>query len=66
VADKVCCNMCGKELDVFDMDNDYSMAKKIGYGSVHDGDDIKLNLCSNCLDNLISMCKITPLIKNED
>lgn len=55
------CNLCGKELDFFDMQNDLSIHKKIGYGSVHDGDDVHLRLCSDCFDELVDECNVSPI-----
>ncbi len=55
------CNLCGKELDFFDMQNDFSIHKKIGYGSVHDGDDVYLRLCSDCFDELVDECNVSPI-----
>lgn len=57
------CNKCGKKLDEFDVNGDYTLHKKIGYGSKHDGEDLNLTLCSDCLDELIDSCKIPPVDK---
>ena len=64
---KVICNMCGKELDVWDLqeNQDYSLHTKIGYGSKHDGDNVNLDLCCDCfdkiLDKIIPLCKHNPI-----
>lgn len=55
------CNLCGKELDFFDLQNDFSIHRKIGYGSVHDGDDVHLRLCSDCFDGLVDECDVSPI-----
>lgn len=55
------CNHCGKELDFFDLQNDFSIHKRIGYGSVHDGDDVHMLLCSDCFDKLVEECEVSPI-----
>lgn len=55
------CNHCGKELDFFDLQNDFSIHKRIGYGSVHDGDDVHMCLCSDCFDKLVEECEVSPI-----
>lgn len=55
------CNHCGKELDFFDLQNDFSIHKRIGYGSVHDGDDAHMRLCSDCFDKLVEECEVSPI-----
>lgn len=60
----VTCNMCGKELDEADRRQHFSLYQIIGYGSKYDGMGIVLDLCSNCMDELIDRCKISPLEEN--
>jgi len=55
------CNMCGKNLDIFDMQSGLTMFKTLGYGSVHDGSKIKLRLCCDCTDKIADSCKISPI-----
>ena len=55
------CNHCGKELDFFDLQNDFSILKRIGYGSVHDGVDVHMGLCSDCFDKLVEECEVSPI-----
>ena len=59
--DIVRCNKCGNELDQFDIAGDYSIHKRMCYGSVHDGDALGLQLCSKCMDELIASCVIPPI-----
>ena len=42
MAIKVICNRCGKEIDA----NTYSFSyhQQLGYGSVHDGDELSVSL----------------------
>lgn len=59
------CNMCGKEFDFWDEQENFCFEYQIGYGSVHDGENLSLNLCCDCFDKVIDMiapqCKINPL-----
>lgn len=55
------CNICGKEFDEYDVQEDYSIEKKIGYGSKHDGETLSLHICVDCMDKLIDKCKIDPV-----
>ena len=55
------CNKCGKILDNVDREASYAINGRIGYGSKYDGEDFELNLCCDCMDNLIDSCLITPL-----
>lgn len=59
------CTMCGNELDEFDTELNFSIHKKIGYGSIHDGDKLDLDLCCECFDKLMSvlrpMCGKDPI-----
>ncbi len=55
------CNYCGKEFDKADMTGGMRIGHLLGYGSIHDGNYLTLDLCSDCLDNLIDSCKISPL-----
>lgn len=50
------CSCCGKELDFFDLQNDFYVHKQIGYGSVYDGSELELCLCSECFDIVINSC----------
>ena len=58
---KITCNMCGKEFDDWDMQEDFSIHGCIGYGSKFDGLYLRLDLCCDCMDNLIRSCKIPPV-----
>lgn len=55
------CNHCGKELDFFDRQEDFSIHKQIGYGSIHDGDIVCMRLCCDCFDKLIDECCVSPI-----
>ena len=62
ITKKHYCNMCGKELDMWDEQEGFSIHKKIGYGSIYDGDYLNLNLCCECADKIIGECKIHPIV----
>lgn len=55
------CNMCGKMLDIWDEQEEFSLDKNIGYGSKYDGLNMHLNLCTDCMDKIIEGCRISPL-----
>jgi hypothetical protein len=59
------CNICGNKLDEFDLQGEYMIHTKIGYGSIYDGDEVCLNMCSQCFDQVIKKCEISPLIHIE-
>lgn len=59
---KKICNHCGKELDIFDCQEDFTIHKQqIGYGSIHDGDNVHLQLCCDCFDKLVDDCRVNPI-----
>lgn len=60
------CNVCGCEFDEWDEQEDFSLERRIGYGSTHDGEVIRLDMCCRCFDEfvdtyLIPRCSISPL-----
>lgn len=66
---KLICSMCEKELDEFDLQEDFSFKRYIGYGSKYDMNIIYVKLCCNCFDRaletLLPMFKINPLTEYE-
>ena len=62
------CNMCKKEFDKVDYNQDFSFHHKVGYGSIYDGDEINLDLCCDCIDKVIKYiideCEINPIKNN--
>ena len=64
---KTVCNVCEKEFDVWDAQENYGLHYFLGYGSQRDGKSIALDMCCSCfdklLDYLLPLCKINP-IKN--
>lgn len=57
---KMKCNKCGKDMDKYDRYLDFSIRKRLGYGSRYDGDFVRIDLCCDCVDTLIESCKIDP------
>lgn len=62
MAKKTFCNKCGREMDIFDTTLRFGLYKRLGYGSIHDGDYIELDICCDCLDAIIDSCVIDPII----
>ncbi len=63
------CNMCGRDFDEFDKQEQFGFHYNVGYGSKFDESAIQLDLCCQCFDELmdyiIPKCKISP-IEDED
>ena len=66
MQNKRACNICGRELDPFDLQQEFIIHRKIEYGSIHDGDIVDLQLCCDCFDDLVDECKISPIIEVSD
>lgn len=59
------CNMCGKKFDIWDVMENFAFHRKLGYGTRYDGDTLDLELCCDCMNELIERCKITPIEQSE-
>lgn len=69
MAKELYCNKCGKKMDMWDIQENYSMQRHLGYGSKYDGDNLDIDLCCDCMDELIESCVIPPvesLVNRED
>lgn len=55
------CNICGHKFNFWDSQESFNIKVQAGYGTKYDGDYIDLNLCCNCMDNLIEACAISPI-----
>lgn len=67
VRQNVSAIIAGKELDLFDLQEDFSIHRQhIGYGSIHDGDNVDLQLCCDCFDKLVSECNVSPIEEVDD
>ena len=66
---KLICSMCGKELDEFDLQEDFYFKHYIGYGSKYDLNFFEARLCCDCFDKILDavlpMFKINPLSEYE-
>jgi hypothetical protein len=60
---KQICNYCGKQLDLFDTQNDFTIHRRIEYGSIYDGCVANLKLCCDCFDALVERCKVIPIFE---
>lgn len=56
------CNCCGKDMDFFDIQEDFTISRKVGYGSKYDTMIIDLRLCGDCFDKIVDGCSVTPVI----
>ena len=59
---KMRCNKCGKEMDIWDRQENFSINGICGYGTKYDGSKIQLNLCCDCMEELIDTCVVSPVI----
>lgn len=62
---KTICNLCGKNFDFLDEQENFSIYTRIGYGSKYDDEQLKLDLCCECMDNLIDLCVISPVSEHD-
>lgn len=61
-VDVVSCDMCGKEFNEFDRQEDFGFYyPNIGYGSKFDGTHISIDLCCDCFDKMIEEYVIPKL-----
>lgn len=61
MPEKKVCSRCGGELDFYDLQQDFSIHKKIGYGSIYDGCSVDLQLCCECFDRMVETCAVSPI-----
>ena len=64
MAKEITCNKCGKRFDIWDTQENFSIYTRLGYGTKYDGDDLKLDLCCDCMEKLIDECIISPIKEN--
>ena len=55
------CNLCGKRLDLLDLQNRLFICKTLGYGSEFNGKRVDLRMCCNCFDRLVEGCDVAPI-----
>lgn len=63
---KLVCNMCGKELDMWDEQEGFSIYRACGFGTKFDGDSIQLDLCCDCMEKLVDSCLVSPVISKHN
>ena len=61
MAKKYYCNKCGKQMDSWDIQHHFSITKRLGYGSKYDGEVLNLDICCDCMDEIIDACIISPI-----
>ena len=73
------CNICGKEIKEVEYShknyissfeyapehviNYFSISGRMPYGSEFDGNYIDLDICCDCMDEIIKQCKVSPIIE---
>ena len=67
--DALICSMCSNKLDEFDLQENFSFKRYIGYGSKYDMNIFEARLCCDCFDKILDavlpMFKINPLSEYE-
>lgn len=63
------CSMCGTIFNIWDEQADFCFESRIGYGSVYDGEVLRMDLCCACFDKvmgvIIPMCRENPILAVE-
>ena len=55
---KQSCTMCGRRFQLNDKYADLHFEKQIGYGSIHDGETFKIDLCCECFDKFADILNL--------
>ena len=55
------CNICGRVLDEFDIQQYATIRTMLLYGSRHDGEVVDIWFCNRCFDDLIDQCTVSPV-----
>lgn len=58
------CNVCGKRFDEWDENCNFSIDTTVGYGSIFDGDRIRIQFCTECFDALVNNCTVSPIVED--
>lgn len=56
------CNICGSKMDLWDIQEDFTIHTVASYGSKYDSEEIELHICCDCMDHTIDRCKISPIV----
>lgn len=59
------CNKCGKQFDLWDFQEGFSITQTLGYGTKYDGDSLDIHLCCDCMEKIIDACIISPIKKKK-
>lgn len=63
------CTMCGKQFDEWDYRENFGMDYRCGFGSKHDEEHIKMDICCSCFDKImdfvIPRCQQNPFVNDE-
>lgn len=66
VEDKVMCDVCGKICTNDYGDNEHGTLEMIyGYGSKRDGSRLNLDLCEQCIENIIQYLNTKPIFNKK-
>ena len=57
------CSMCNNPLDEWDLQEDFSFSRWIGYGSKYDLNKLDIQLCCTCFDKVLDF--VLPKCKNK-
>lgn len=58
---EIVCNQCGKQFDIWDIQENFSIYRNLGYGTKYDGGNLELDLCCECINRLVDGCKVSPV-----
>ena len=61
MQEQIVCNKCGNTLDIWDIQEDFIIERKLGYGTKYDEQKLRLRICCKCMDKLIEECVVSPL-----
>lgn len=59
------CNLCGKQFDLWDIQEDFCIHKRLGFGTKYDGDVLHMYICCDCMDAIIDRCELSPIAPEE-
>lgn len=62
VEDNKRCNLCGTSFGMIDDIGGIKICTRLGYGSVYDGREVRMNICCKCVESLIDSCEVSPLV----
>jgi len=60
-----CCNLCGKEFNIWDYEENFQIHTLLGYGTAYDGNELHLRLCCDCMTDIIDSCYYSPILEIE-